>query len=686
MLDNASVSVIIPALNEEQAIAEVLNAIPKWVDGVIVVDNGSTDQTAAIAKRHGARVVLEPLRGYGAACLAGIAASSDSEILVFLDGDFSDHPEQIVHLVEPIVRGDADLAIGSRVQGCRDYGALTLQQRGGNALACLLIRTLWGHRYTDLGPFRVVRRTALSCLRMDDLTYGWTIQMQIRAIRAGLRILEVPVDYRRRIGRSKISGTTRGVIGASIKILSTVIRERLHPTTVSDDQVCGEHLIVFTRYPEPGLTKTRLIPALAPERAADLQRAMTIQALRSTDRLRLIRDVSIEVRFAGGDESRMAATFGDQHTYLPQSCGDLGARMHHAFREAFVRGSERVVVIGSDCPELDVEIISEAFDALRSHDCVIGPSDDGGYYLIGFKSLCRQVFEGITWGSAQVFEQTQRQAIAADLAIHRLRVLTDVDEPKDLRVWERYRRPRISVIIPAINESQTIARAIESASVGPDVEVIVVDGGSVDNTPQIARAMGARVVGSAAGRAHQMNVGAAAARGSILLFLHADTTLPIGFQRQVCEVLARPKVSAGAFQLRIASASWAFRWIETFVRFRSTIFQSPYGDQAIFVNPATFRQAGSFPDWPVMEDYELVQRLRRLGRIAIAPMAVTTSARRWLANGVWRTTLMNQACIVARRLGVSPERLAGWRGRRDQIENASAPSPDEYSTSFAPKT
>ncbi len=666
MFGNASVSVIIPALNEEQAIAKVLRAIPGWVDEVIVVDNGSTDQTAAIARHHGAHVVRQPFRGYGAACLAGIAAAPQAEILVFLDGDFSDHPEQMERLVAPIARGDADLVIGSRTSGCCDRGALTFQQRAGNALACLLIRTLWGHRYTDLGPFRAVRTGALGCLRMDDRTYGWTIQMQIRAIRAGLRVHEVPVDYRRRVGRSKISRTMRGVIGASTKILSTVARERLRCPTVSDFRVRADHLIVFTRFPEPGVTKTRLIPALGPEGASDLQRAMTVQALQATDRLRSIRDVSVEVRFSGGDASRMTDQFGTQRAYYPQRGGELGARIHQALADAFARGAERAVVVGTDCPELDADILNGAFDSLHSHDCVIGPARDGGYYLIGLGHECRQLFEGITWGSTHVLKQTLRQATAAGLMVHRLATLSDVDEPEDLPVWERHRRPRISVVIPALNEAQSIAEAVRSASAGPDVEVIVVDGGSNDRTPQLARDRGARVISSAAGRARQMNAGAAAARGSILLFLHADTILPVRFQQKVSEILARPGVVAGAFHLHIAAPDRSFRWIESFVRLRSTILQFPYGDQAIFVDAETFRQVGGFPDWPIMEDYELMRQLRRIGRIAIAPAPVTTSARRWLTNGVCRTTLTNQACIVVLRLGVSLERLAGWRGRRGE--------------------
>jgi hypothetical protein len=684
MFENSSVSVIIPALDEEQAIARVLAAIPAWVDDVIVVDNGSTDQTAAIARHHGAHVVRQPLRGYGAACLAGIEAASDANILVFLDGDYSDHPEQMDRLVAPIARGDADLVIGSRVRGGCDRGVLTLQQRCGNALTCLLMRKVWGHRYTDLGPFRAIRRAALSCLRMDDRTYGWTIQMQIRAIRAGLRIREVPVDYRRRIGRSKITRTVRGVIGASTRILSTVVRERWQPPTVGDCRVRAEHLIVFTRFPEPGVTKTRLIPALRGEGAAELQRAMAVQTLEATDRLRSLRDVSVEVRFAGGDASRMAALFGHRYVYLPQRSEELGARMHAAFAEAFAHGAQRVVVVGTDCPELDAETLIDALDTLRTHDCVIGPARDGGYYMIGLRHPCRQIFEGIAWGSAHALEQTQRNAIAAGLTVRRLAMLTDVDEPQDLAVWQQHRHPRISVIVPAINEAQSIAQAMRSACAAPDVEVIVVDGGSHDETPKIARAMGARVVSAPAGRARQMNVGAASARGSVLLFLHADTSLPVGFQAHVYDILAQPSASAGAFHLRIAAPGRSFRWIERFVQFRSTVLQFPYGDQAIFVRAETFRQVGGFPDWPIMEDYELVRRLRRIGRIAIVPMPVTTSARRWLANGVWRTTLANQACIVARYLGVSLERLAGWRGRRGDEAGESACSPDGYGASPAP--
>jgi glycosyltransferase involved in cell wall biosynthesis len=227
MRADSVVAVIIPALNEDAAIGRVISAIPPWADEVIVVDNGSTDRTAEVAAANGARVIKEPHRGYGAACLAGIAALPKPDIVVFLDGDFSDSPEEMSFLVDPIIRGEADLVIGSRVRGRRQPGALSPQARFGNWLSCLLIRLIWGFRFTDLGPFRAIRYPALLTLDMQDRDYGWTVEMQVKAISHKLQVIEVPVAYNRRIGKSKIFGTFRGVIGAGAKILFTIFREAL---------------------------------------------------------------------------------------------------------------------------------------------------------------------------------------------------------------------------------------------------------------------------------------------------------------------------------------------------------------------------------------------------------------------------------------------------------------------------
>jgi len=226
------IAVVIPALNEEQAIARVLEAVPGWVDEVVVADNGSTDATARVAGEAGARVVYEPRRGYGSACLAGLAALAQSppDVVVFLDGDASDSPDEMARLVDPIVAEGADMVVGSRALGEREPGALALQSRFGNVLACFLLRLFFGARYTDLGPFRAIRWQALGRLAMQDRDFGWTVEMQLKAARAGLRTLEVPVSYRRRVGQSKISGTIRGCMGAGYKILYTIFRYALART------------------------------------------------------------------------------------------------------------------------------------------------------------------------------------------------------------------------------------------------------------------------------------------------------------------------------------------------------------------------------------------------------------------------------------------------------------------------
>ena len=221
------IAVVIPALNEEKSVEKVIRAIPSWVDDIVVADNGSTDKTAVVAKAAGARVVAEPCRGYGLACLSGILGLNNPDIVVFLDGDFSDYPEEMDRLVDPIADEEADLVIGSRNHDGIEPGSLTLPQRFGNWLACLLLGMFWGQRFTDLGPFRAIQFSTLISLGMHDPDYGWTVEMQIKAVRRGLRVLEVPVSYRKRIGKSKVSGTIRGVVGAGYKILGTIFLEGL---------------------------------------------------------------------------------------------------------------------------------------------------------------------------------------------------------------------------------------------------------------------------------------------------------------------------------------------------------------------------------------------------------------------------------------------------------------------------
>lgn len=222
------IDVLIPALNEEQSITRVLQAIPSTlIRQVIVVNNGSTDRTAELARDQGAWVVDCPEAGYGNACLTGIHAlkADPPYILVFLDADYSDDPSEMPMLIEPILHQQADLVIGSRTAGALK-GSLTAVQRFGNLLATTLVRWFWGFRYTDLGPFRAVSWEALERMKMQDRSFGWTIEMQIKAIADRMKVIEVPVSYRPRIGVSKISGTVSGSVKAGVKIIWTIFKYR----------------------------------------------------------------------------------------------------------------------------------------------------------------------------------------------------------------------------------------------------------------------------------------------------------------------------------------------------------------------------------------------------------------------------------------------------------------------------
>jgi glycosyltransferase involved in cell wall biosynthesis len=222
MFKKHKIAVIIPAMNEEKSIGKVLQDIPHWVDDILVVDNGSTDNTFAVASAGGARVFKEPRRGYGLACLKAMENLANPDIVVFLDGDYSDFPQEMNHLVDPIALHTYDFVIGSRVLGSAETGALAIQARFGNWLACQLMKLFWNFSYTDLGPFRAIRTSNLFEMNMRDPNYGWTVEMQIKALKQNLRITEVPVSYRKRIGVSKVTGTLRGVLGAGYKILSTI--------------------------------------------------------------------------------------------------------------------------------------------------------------------------------------------------------------------------------------------------------------------------------------------------------------------------------------------------------------------------------------------------------------------------------------------------------------------------------
>jgi glycosyltransferase involved in cell wall biosynthesis len=221
MIKEKRIVVIIPAVNEEESLPYVLKDIPNFVDEIVVVDNGSIDDTIKVAEENGATVLSEKERGYGAACLTGIDYIQDKnfDIVVFLDGDYSDHPEEMELIVEPIINDNYDMVIGSRIIGNREKGAMLPQALFGNWLSTFLIRLFWKYKFTDLGPFRAIKYDSLRKLKMVDRNFGWTVEMQIKAAKQKLKCTEVPVSYRKRIGTSKVTGTLTGTIKASYKIL-----------------------------------------------------------------------------------------------------------------------------------------------------------------------------------------------------------------------------------------------------------------------------------------------------------------------------------------------------------------------------------------------------------------------------------------------------------------------------------
>lgn len=432
-------------------------------------------------------------------------------------------------------------------------------------------------------------------------------------------------------------------------------------------------LIVFTRFPEPGQSKTRLIPALGAAGAAELHRQMVEHTLSWAKALQDRLPLSIEIRYTGRPLEPFRRWLGPNFLYSEQGEGDLGQRMLRSFEDAFRMKVRKVLLIGTDVPDLSADLVEGALVLLNSSDLVLGPADDGGYYLIGLRRTIPQLFQEIPWGTEGVLPKTRQIAQAAKLSISLLPSLADVDRPEDLPIWRRHiagfrekgpsgessqHVPLISLIIPTLNEEENIIPCLEATRQAINVERIVVDGGSSDGTVEKAKSWGATVLSAARGRAPQMNAGTQVAKGEILLFLHADTILAEGFDHQVRRILNGSRVSAGAFAFRLDKPnSVSLRLIQAVANWRSRYLQVPYGDQAIFVRASLFQKIGGFPDLPIMEDHELIRRLKKRGRILTASLPAVTSARRWRALGIWRTTILNWLLTLAYLLGMSPLRL-----------------------------
>jgi hypothetical protein len=434
----------------------------------------------------------------------------------------------------------------------------------------------------------------------------------------------------------------------------------------------AETLILFTRYPQPGAVKTRLIPVLGAAGAAEFHRRLTERAAAAAREAARRRGIGLVAAFAGAEEGPVAAWLGPAFRCRPQAAGDLGARMRESLEDAFAAGAARAVLVGTDVPGISAATLLAAFAALDEAELVFGPAADGGYYLVGATAAAfhrgTPYFDaGIEWGSERVLAQSLEAARNLALRCRLIDTLDDADRPADLgaalSALGREAPPGgLSVVIPALNEAAAIGQTLEAVTRDGRVEVIVVDGGSADGTPAIAAAAGARVIAAAPPRAVQMNAGAAAARSEHLLFLHADTRPPPDFRDQVRRTLLTPGAAAGAFRLAIDGSGPGLRLIERAANLRARLLGLPYGDQALFMSREAFWQAGGFPPLTIMEDYALMRRLRRRGRILLAPGSVLTSARRWRRLGILKTWLINQGIVAAYTLGVPAERLAAWYG------------------------
>jgi len=408
------------------------------------------------------------------------------------------------------------------------------------------------------------------------------------------------------------------------------------------------HLVIFTRYPKPGHTKTRLIPHLDEADAAQLQKEMTEYTIGQARKA----DVQIEICYTGGTLEEMQHWLGTDFVYTDQGDGNLGERMRDTFEEHFALGAERVVIIGSDCPANGWKNIRQSFQSLQQNDCVIGPAGDGGYYLIGLRKPSPQLFDGIDWGGDQVFKQTVKAA--SGLMVHLLPRLHDVDLPEDIP-------PKISVIIPTLNEEENLPTALQKIREGFCVETIVVDGGSSDGTKTVFP--DALELECRAGRAAQQNLGAVSATGEILLFLHADTELPYHWDWIIRDTLADHSVALGAFAFKVRESFPARKFIEDTTNWRSIKAKLPYGDQGLFMRRETFEQAGGFPEMPIMEDYAFVRSVRKLGDVVTVSEPAITSGRRWKQHGVLKVTLVNKLMIAGYHLGIPPARLATFYRR-----------------------
>ncbi|MEO6003401.1 MAG: TIGR04283 family arsenosugar biosynthesis glycosyltransferase [Opitutus sp.] len=451
----------------------------------------------------------------------------------------------------------------------------------------------------------------------------------------------------------------------------------------------SDRVLVFLKAPRPGTVKTRLARDLGDAEATRIYRFLVEQQLAA-----LPAERAVEIVFSPDDaEVEMRRWLGDAYDYRAQGGGDLGARLNRAFAAAFAEGRRSVIAIGGDCPDLDAACLASAHDALARRDVVLGPAADGGYYLIGLRKMA-EAFTGIPWSSPAVLATTLQRCADGGLTSTLLAEKEDID---DLASWRRFegRRdaaraaslnsaglPAIAVVIPALHEAARIRETVTRARAQfPGAPVIVVDGGSGDGTVERARTAGAEIVESTRGRGLQCQAGAAAAAASgaaWLLFLHADTRLPDNAGEVVTRFIARPEANAATFRLSFDATNPFLRACAWFTRFDSVFTR--FGDQGILIRRSCYEALGGFPAWPLFEDVELLQRVRRKTKLHSLPASVTTSARRFERRGVFRQQWLNARLLLRYLGGASPEALAAiYR------PDPAAPLPHAVKPAFGPK-
>ncbi len=641
-----NVGIVIPALNEAECIGPVVSDCLRHTPNednvrVVVCDNGSTDDTATAARNAGAEVVGESRRGYGAACSAAISHLDQwPDALVFVDGDGSSDLRGLPALLEPIRVHDADVVIGWRSTAVP--GAMTLPQRMGNTLTCGLLRVRFGVRHLDLGPFRAVTRVAFERMAMIDRTWGWNVEMHIKAVRLGLKIVQLPVHWRvRYAGASKISGRLSGVVRAGSRILYTFGRwswggRRHIPATLPE-------IVCFVRKPVEGMVKTRLSADIGAARATQYYRRMAMTTHRAVLGLQDAGLASATICGTGGTLRDFRDWLPEAARYRLQHGGSLGERLSAAFVDAFSRGAPRVAAIGTDCPTLDESTIARALGALSTHDVSVVPAEDGGYALIAMKRHIKELFTDMPWSTNRVLIETRERCAALGLKLAELEPLCDIDTAADLNHLPRV----ISIITPMLNERNYVDTMLttlteQAAACQERVEFIVADGGSTDGSMAAAERHGATVISAPRGRALQMNAAAGRANGQWLWFVHADCRpAPQGLRTLLACIDRHPRVVWGYFTPRIDARGIRYRLNEALIGLRSRILSLPFGDQGLFVRRDVFEQLGGYAELPIMEDVSLARALRLRARPTRIASPLLTSARRWQRNGYWRTTVLN---------------------------------------------